>query len=290
MSVATSQVPGVYRRRIGDILVTALSDGHIVLPPEVFQGITPEEIEQVMRAGGRRPPFTTSINAYLLQWSGHTVLVDAGTGNLMGPAAGKLAPNLAAAGVAVEDVSAVLMTHLHIDHAGGLVNDAGEAVYPNAEIVVSETEIAFWQDDAAMAATPEALRSAFDVARKTTAPYANRTRRFTSGEVLPGIEVVALPGHTPGHTGYHITSGGESLLIWGDVVHRPVLQAARPDVTLAFDNNPPKAAETRRNILAKAADEDLLVTGMHMSFPGFARIARSGEAYAVQPDVWAELS
>lgn len=290
MSIATQQVPGVYRRRVGDVLVTALVDGSIVIPIEYLQNITPEDYDSILRAGGRRPPYHSAINAFLLQWPGHTVLIDAGTSNNMGPGAGKLPANLAAAGVSPGDIGAILMTHLHIDHAGGLLDLSGNPAYPAAELVVSETEMAFWHDDAAKAAAPDARQEGFDSARKWVAPYAARTRLFTGGEVLPGITAMALPGHTPGHTGYLISSGGEKLLVWGDVMHVPVLQSARPEVTLGFDSDPAMAAETRRRTLAMAADQDLLVTGMHMSFPGFSRIARAGDAYAVFPEVWNDLA
>ncbi len=286
MTIASTQVPGVYRRRVGDVLVTALYDGGVVLPAEVFLGITPEEREHVLRAGGRRPPFTSAVNAFLLQWPDRTVLVDTGAGTAFGDAAGRLPANMAAAGVGPSDISDVVMTHLHSDHFGGLLDGNGGAAFPGAGLWVAETEMAFWYDDAAMAEAPEARRGTFEQARRSTAAYAARTHRFAYGRIMPGLEALALPGHTPGHTGYMLTSGGESLLIWGDVFHLPVVQAARPEVGTAFDSDPALATRSRRAVLERAVSEDLLVTGMHMSFPGFARIARAGDAYVVQPEVW----
>ena len=286
MGIADKQVPGVYRRRVGDVLVTALNDGAIVLPPEVLLGITPEERERLLRAAGRRPPYHTSINVFLLQWPGRTVLMDTGAGALVGDAAGKLGANLAAAGVSPEAVDAVVMTHLHVDHAGGLVDASGAAVFPNAELWVAEPEMAFWEDDGAKAAAPEARRPTFDMARRTTAPYASRMHRFGYGTIMPGLDALAMPGHTPGHTGFMLTGGDDPLLIWADVFHVPAVQAARPDVGIGFDSDPAQATQTRRAALARAVSEDLLVTGMHMSFPGFARIAEAGDGYVVLPEVW----
>ena len=286
MTIANEQVPGVYRRRVGEVMVTALNDGSIVLPPEVYLGITPEEREALLRAGGRRPPFQSAINTFLLQWPNRTVLVDAGAAGAMGPTAGKLPVNLRHAGVAPGDIDAVVLTHMHVDHVGGLLDAAGARAFPNAELWVAEPEIAFWQDDAMKQAAPEARRSSFDGARRAAAPYADKLHRFGFGEIMPGLQAIDMPGHTPGHTGFMVSSNGDKLLIIGDVFHLPVVQSARPDVALAFDSDPAQATRTRRKVLEQAVAEDLLVTGMHMSFPGFARIAKAGDGYVVLPEVW----
>jgi glyoxylase-like metal-dependent hydrolase (beta-lactamase superfamily II) len=286
MTIANEQVPGVYRRRVGKVLVTALNDGLLMLPPEVLLDITPEDRESLLREAGRRPPFHTAINTFLLQWPDRTVLMDSGVGPAWGPKSGKLAANMKAAGVAAGDVDAVMLTHLHGDHIGGLCDPAGGAAFPKAELWVAETEMAFWEDDAKKAAAPEARRSSFDSARTAVAPYAGKLRRFGFGEIMPGLEAIAMPGHTPGHTGYMLSSGGERLLIVADVFHVPEVQAARPEVGVGFDNDPAQAIRTRRTVLQRAVDEDLLVTGMHMSFPGFSRIARAGDGYVIHPEAW----
>ena len=223
--MSTEQMPGVYRRLVGDVLVTALSDGSLVLPLDLLQNSTPAEAEATLRGAGRRPPFATAINAFVLQWPGLTVLVDTGAGTLVGPGSGKLARNLQEAGLSAASIDAVLMTHLHGDHAGGLIDGDGNPAFPNAKLLVPEAEMAFWLDDTQKAAAPEARRGSFDVARQMTAPYGDGLQRVTGTSPLSAVEAVPLPGHTPGHTGYVVGGGSERLLIWGDTCH---MQESRP--------------------------------------------------------------
>lgn len=284
--MATEQMPGVYRRTVGDVLVTAISDGHAIFPPGILQGISPADAEACQRAAGRRLPFATAINAFVLQWGARTVLVDAGAGALMGASAGRLRRNLEEAGISVADVDAVLITHLHSDHVGGLIDGDSIPVFNNAELLIPEAEAAYWLSDAHRAAAPEARRATFDLAARVVAAYGDRVRRFAGPEPLPGIEAVALPGHTPGHTGYLVGKGADRLLIWGDVLHVPEVQAANPAVFLPFDSDAELGIKTRLDTLDRTAREDLLVCGMHLHFPGFVRIARAGSGYAVQPEAW----
>ena len=176
---------------------------------------------------------------------------------------------------------------MHPDHIGGLVGDDEAPSFPRATLMVDQTELAFWSDDRNLMAAPETVRDSFAIVHRNVTPYRDRLTPFRgSGAILPGLDAVALPGHTPGHTGYLLRDGGERLLIWGDTVHAPEVQCARPDVTMVFDSEPPQAARSRRDILERAVIEDLVITGMHMSFPGFSRVARHGDAYRLQPLVW----
>ncbi len=152
--------------------------------------------------------------------------------------------------------------------------------------MIPDAEMTYWLDDAQRDAAPEARRGGFDVARRHTAPYRDRLHRFIDPAVAPGVTAVPLPGHTPGHTGFEVRSGSDALLIWGDICHVPEVQCARPEVTVQFDVDPAFAIASRRAVLQRAVDEDLVVAGMHMSFPGFCRIAAAGEGYALQPQPW----
>jgi glyoxylase-like metal-dependent hydrolase (beta-lactamase superfamily II) len=117
-------------------------------------------------------------------------------------------------------------------------------------------------------------------------PYLDQIELFGGGEVMPGVTAVPLPGHTPGHTGYLIRSQGEELLIWGDIVHWPVVQFTLPEAAMVYDVDPTQATATRRDMMNKAASTGLLVAGMHLFFPGLTRVRCEGAAFAMAPVPW----
>lgn len=281
------QVAGVYRRRIGDIVVTALCDGYLDATYGVMR-IAREEAEQILARELRRAPPRISVNCFAVHSGGRLALIETGSGSSMGPTLGWLPANLAAAGIDPGEVDTVLLTHMHPDHSNGLVGDAGEIRFPAAELRVHADEVAHWHDDGRMAQAPERQRVRyFEAARRQFAPYRDRVRTFRQGEVFPGITAVPIPGHTPGHTAFLVQSGGEALLVWGDTVHVPEIQVARPEVTMEFDTDPAAAAAARRRVFDMACSDCLLVAGMHLHFPGFGRMARRGDGYALVPETWA---
>jgi glyoxylase-like metal-dependent hydrolase (beta-lactamase superfamily II) len=127
-----------------------------------------------------------------------------------------------------------------------------------------------------------------DAARRVFEIYGNRLRRAAHGEeVLPGVTLHQMAGHTPGHSGFMIQSGGESLLLWGDTVNLPAIFFARPDAFLGFDSDPNQARETRRRMFDMVATDKLLVAGNHHDFPLFGHLLKHGDGYAWEPMVWA---
>ena len=268
-------------RHIGEFEVTAVSDGRLQASADVILGLTRDECAALL--GGNSDPFWLSVNCWLIRHRQKLILVDAGGGSMV-PTLGRLPDNLRAAGAPLEAIETILLTHLHSDHANGLVDAEGRAVFADAELFVHEREAAFWLDRSVTPEDSERLRRNTLGAQRATAPYCDRIRRVSDGEVLPGISAVLLAGHTPGHTGWLLQSGGERLLIWGDIVHLAGVQIPRPDAALVFDVDPQAAVAARRHAFEWTARERLLIAGAHLDFPGFGYMLRDGEGYRFQSD------
>jgi glyoxylase-like metal-dependent hydrolase (beta-lactamase superfamily II) len=281
------QIPGVYHHRVGDIVVTAISDGFLDGTLDVLRNIDHEEARRIL-VDNFRPVRRTAVNAYLIHSAGRIALMETGSGNYMQPTAGKVLANVKAAGVDPADIEAVLLTHMHPDHSAGLTDmTTGKRNYPNAELVMHENEPAHWFDDARMAKGNEREKKLFfQAGREQVEPYRDRWRLFKEGEVFPGVTAIPRHGHTPGHTTFMISSGKDQLLIWGDTVHVPEVQTARPEVCMDFDTDKDAAAASRRKVFDMAATDRLLVAGMHLHFPGFSHLVRSGSAYRLIPAAW----
>ena len=281
------QVPGVYRKRIGDIVITAIADGFLDGDVDVLLNIAPDESRQIL-SEHFRPARRTAVNAFVIHSQNRVALIETGCGSYMQDTAGKVMQNLTAAGIRPPDVEAVLLTHVHPDHSAGLTNrETGQAIFENAELVVHENEPRHWFDDANLAKANERERVLFfECARQQLAPYRDRMRLFTGGEIFPGVTAIPRPGHTPGHSTFLISSGNEQLLIWGDTVHVPEIQTLRPEVCIAFDCDPAQAVNSRRAVFDMVATDGLLVTGMHLHFPGFSHLVRNGSGYRLLPAAW----
>ena len=284
---AAQQIPGVYHRKIGDIVVTAISDGYLDGNLEVMRNVDVEKARQLLQ-DAFRPARRTSVNTFLIHSKGRTAIVDTGSGNYLQPSAGFVQRNLAAAGIDPKSIDTVLLTHMHPDHSAGLTDMSnGQRLFPNAELVMHENEQAYWFDDGAMSKVDERSRQLYFLAgREQVEPYKDRTRLFQQGEVFPGVTAVPSLGHTPGHTAYLIASGKDQLMIWGDTVHVPEVQTAFPEAGMAFDTDLAAAAASRKRMFDRVSTDGILIAGMHLHFPAFSRLARRGDAYALFPEAW----
>jgi glyoxylase-like metal-dependent hydrolase (beta-lactamase superfamily II) len=286
-SQPAQQIPGVYHRKIGDIIVTTISDGYLDGNLEVMRNVDVEKARQILQ-DAFRPARRTSVNTFLIHSKGRTAIVDTGSGNYLQPTAGHVQRNLAAAGIDPKSIDTVLLTHMHPDHSAGLTDMSnGQRFFPDAELVMHENELAHWLDDGAMGKVDERSRQLyFGAGREQVEPYKDRTRLFKQGEVFPGVTAVPSLGHTPGHTAYLIASGKDQLMIWGDTVHVPEVQTAFPEAGMAFDTDLAAAAASRKRMFDRVSADGILIAGMHLHFPAFSRLARRGDAYALYPEAW----
>jgi glyoxylase-like metal-dependent hydrolase (beta-lactamase superfamily II) len=279
-----SQVPGVYRFNVGKARISALSDGTLPLDLHpLLKGISAKQIDALLHKGFARNPLETSINAYVADTGSRLVLIDTGAGELFGAVAGKLPESLAAAGYRPEQITDILITHIHTDHSGGLAR-SGRMLFPNATIHVGQADIDFFLDRANLA---KGLKPAhLEEALKTVGPYlsAGKVKPFsTRTEILPGITAIPTPGHTPGHSFFLIESEGESIEFWGDIMHVGLIQFPQPQVTISFDVNQAAARAQRLRQFDAAVDGRKLAAVAHLPFPGVGHIRQAGEQYEWVP-------
>jgi glyoxylase-like metal-dependent hydrolase (beta-lactamase superfamily II) len=264
-------------RHFGSYDVSILVDGTYRAPIEHLVHVTrEEEAARVARDWGR-PTIDVPVNLFLLRGADGPILIDAGAGEAWGPDYGLGRARLAEAGVAPGDVRRVLLTHLHGDHALGLLQ--GDApFFPNADVLIPEPEWRFFRDEAARAALPPARRGGFDLATRVLAAYGERARVFAAeDEATPGVKAVPMPGHTPGHSGFQIGEGADALLIVGDALHSAELQPSDPDFGFVYDIEPRLAAASRRTILELSKRANYVVAGGHLD--GFMRVEPFGAGW-----------
>lgn len=286
------QVPGFYRTQVGSYQVTALLDGGTEFSDDLFTSVGGRK-EDLHAAKERNyldsaKAFPGFVNGFLVNTGTRMVLIDTGAGGNMGPTAGKLEKNLAAAGVSADQIDDVILTHGHPDHAGGLLNASGMKVFGRANIRIAKDDLDFWYNEEARKRLYEKAQM-FDIAKKLLGPYrdAGQIKTFAPGnDIGNGISSVALPGHTPGHSGVRISDGNQQLLIWGDIVHLPAVQFANPEQSIGYDIDPDKARATRKKIFDEVATDKIRVAGMHLCFPGIGHVAKRGAGYEFVPQIF----
>ena len=288
-----TQAPGYYRMMVGDIEVTALNDGTFPMDvAKLLQGIKPAELDKALSRSFLKAPIEASVNGFLLNTGSKLVLVDTGAGAFFGPTLGKLVANLQAAGYQPDQVDEIYITHMHVDHVGGLVAD-GKRVFANAVVRASQAEGEYWLSQAHLDAAPADGKDWFRNAMASLNPYlaAGKYKPFIGDiELVPGVHALATAGHTAGHTVYVVESKGEKLVLWGDLMHVGAVQFADPAVTIGFDSDSKAARAQRARIFADAAEKGYLVGGAHLAFPGVGHLRKDGAGYVFVPANYTRLN
>lgn len=286
-------MPSRYALRVGEIDVLVVSDGVLTIPAATLA----HNVDPAVRTAWLNDMFLSPdvlewpLNAVVARSRGRTILIDAGLGadpELHLPRAGRLAARLEAAGVDLGSVTDVVLTHMHMDHIGGLlVDEMRNRLRPDVRVHVSAAEVDFWASPDFSRTSmpqgyPDALRSA---AKRFLDEYRSQLRPFKGEyEVAPGVLVRRTGGHTPGHSVVRMASGGNRLTFAGDAVF--VVGFERPDWYNGFEHDPEKAARVRVDLLRELAEAREPLVATHLSFPSVCHVAVAGNAFRCVPAVW----
>ena len=274
---------GNYHFRLGTFDCLAVLDGYHDYPLKNFFANAPlAEVEGALREKGHPVDVIRTPYTYLLVETGaQRVLVDTGLGGLS-PETSHLVDNLHAAGIEPNDIDAVVITHAHGGHIGGVLDKEGRSVFANARYYVSQREWTFWTSEGASAKAPDRFVT---LARRVLGGIREQvTLVDREGEIVPGISVLFAPGHTPGQVVASVSSEGERLLYTADVVLHP-LHLEPTDWTPVYDLLPDEAAASKRRIYDLAAESGALVLGQHFHpFPSLGLVVKTEAGWRWTPN------
>jgi len=271
-----------YPFRLGGYSCIVFIDGREVRPvSSLTSSIGPEVIAQELRAHGFSPTEVVSdYNILFIDTSRRLVLVDTGWGCCTQKMQGRLLRNLHDAGLASEDIDLVILTHGDRDHLGGLVDLDGNASYPNATYVMSQEAWQWYNDPQNLARLPTEFREFY----RRTLPVIGEHLQTIVGEeeILPGLSLLPAPGHRPGHSVLRLTLNGKHLLHLADTVGHPIFML-HPDWRWPYDSLPEQAMQTRRQLLGWAAENQALMFGAHLPFPGLGTVIAQSDGWLWEP-------
>ena len=287
-AAASVREKGFYSYKVGaDVEVISIYDGVWEKPHDTgfIPGVSIDDTKAALLAGGMTDEFVPLEFAFtVIKTGGKTILIDSGTGGQLAPTAGLAkAGGMKAAGISPEDIDTVLISHFHPDHIFGLMEKDNSQVFPQAEILVGETEYKFWTDPSLIERLPEGRRGLPQRIQSTFPTWKNLSQYSGGQEVAPGITAVDTFGHTPGHTAFHVNSGDDQLMLMGDLVNIPALFLKNLDWQFGNDADMDMASNTRKSMVDRAVADGITVAGYHFGFPNSGKIEKDGSGYVFNP-------
>lgn len=277
---AASQVGYWYRFPVGKFQATVVSDGPLPLgkPADTMKGVPEPELAKAL-SENFLPTDSVVLeqNILVLNTGNRLVMFDSGMGfsKAFGPTTGRLLRTLREAGIRPADIDDVICTHAHVDHIGGLADARGRRLFPNATIHLAESDYKFWTDAAKV--DDKVLGPFIKHARANLLPYRDRLKFVVDGkEVLPGIQAMAAPGHTIGHTIFLIESDGKKLAFTGDITHHQILLTEKPRTEFAYDSDPKQAVATRLRVFDMLVKDRIPMLAYHFPWPGYGYLGKTG--------------
>jgi glyoxylase-like metal-dependent hydrolase (beta-lactamase superfamily II) len=286
-------VPSRYALQVGDIGVMVVSDGVLSLPGAMLGHNADPAVRAAWLNDMFLPPdmLEWALNTVVVRSGGRTILIDAGIGvdpGLNLPHAGRLVQRLEAAGIDLASVTDVVLTHLHMDHVGGLLVDGvRDRLRPDLRVHLAAAEAKFWESPDFSRVSmppgfPDALRR---TAKRFLKEYGSQLRPFEKEyEVAPGVLVTRTGGHTPGHSVVRLASGGDRLTFAGDLVFQVGFE--HPDWYNGFEHDPEEAARVRVRLLRELAANREALVATHLSFPSVCHVAVAGDVFRWVPGPW----
>ncbi len=285
----SGQSAGYFRFTVGAAKLTVVSDGYFTSSArDIGVNADEDEIIAFMEAhfldAGSHYEHT---NHVVIEIGDSKVLVDVGGGTRFLPTTGRMLENLAASGISEDEITHVALTHAHPDHIWGIRDDFDEAIFPDAEYLIGVTEFDWWMTNDRVNMVDAADQSmVLGAVNSLTAAEPQLTRVTDGHEIVPGVTMIATPGHTMGHMSLIVESEGQSLLVTGDAIRDPYVSMERPEWYAKIDMVPETTVATRKKLLDMTAADRMAVLSYHFPFPGVGHVVADGDAYRFIPALW----